>query len=285
MQYWLLNRLAQRYLVRRGGQQAAVGIPGPDLVETSAWELQQAAKADRYHLIASSVPRFGLAPRGRSVIYDDIAADDAGSWAIEAVGDDSEYCFLASAADPQLVLGVVTDDAEPTGFRLGLQRPPRSRGDVAADRRVCCRRPIDSPAIRHTSWYLTVLQRGLSGSHSPGNVLLHLRVWGECTRSQPIWLRRRATPRRRNRLGHLLGLASNDRRRTLPAWFVGDGCRRSSRGGGHQLQRRGFRQLGTSYPSTGPHKGVNGSDLCSLPTPWTGTPSSLPTSASVTNPG
>lgn len=107
----ILNRQAQRYLIRLDRAELIVGIPGPDLQASADWSIEEAAEPGTYHVVAT-------ASGGRSLrIEDGLLVFDTGApvgskrrgWKLEAVGDGSGYQFIVDARNTGLLLGGAGD--------------------------------------------------------------------------------------------------------------------------------------------------------------------------------
>lgn len=104
MQYRLLNRLAQRYLVRGATPLPVVDVPGVDPASSADWLLVEADVRGTYHLIAASDRRRVLLFDAGRLEFDEIPLTSSGCWSLLPVGDGSEYQFVASATDPAIAL-------------------------------------------------------------------------------------------------------------------------------------------------------------------------------------
>lgn len=107
----IFNRLAQRYLVRRATPLPLVGAPGPNLLESADWAIQEAATGGIYHILSSIEPSRSLRAERGTLVLDGAKSPDGGNggWLLQTVGDDTSYQYILDAADPSR--GLLVDDS------------------------------------------------------------------------------------------------------------------------------------------------------------------------------
>ena len=104
----ILNRMAQRYLVRRGTPLPVVGIPGSDLSVSTDWEIR-AAIAPTCHIVSATDVSQSLQVRSGTLVLDSDGSIETGHgfWRLEPVGNGTSCQYIVDAADSSRGLIVV----------------------------------------------------------------------------------------------------------------------------------------------------------------------------------
>ena len=129
----LLNRQAQRYLLRSGGIVPVVAAPDVDAATATTWRLEKGRPGDTYHFVETTPPHRSLRPKGAEIALAALTGrrHSPSPWRLMVARGADAYQYVVAADDPSVGLHLAPSGNADTELLPVAYGPIRHRDPAA----------------------------------------------------------------------------------------------------------------------------------------------------------